>query len=79
MGQPVYTKLGYCVDDDLMECTVHTSMGPNYHTVQTRWCMKGDFYVDGVKVAEAGELMREDAAPSILAGPNQKAVQGKLA
>jgi hypothetical protein len=78
MGQPVFTKLGYCVDDDLMELIVSTSMGHNYHNVSSRWVMKENLYVDGVLVAQKGELMREDAAPSMLAGPGQRAIGGKL-
>lgn len=78
MGQPVYTKLGYCLDDDLLERTVHTSLGPNYFTVSTRWVMKDDLEVNGETVARAGELMREDAAPSMLAGPGQRVLGGKL-
>lgn len=78
MGQPCYTKLGYCIDDDLMDRSVHTNMGENYHNVSTRWVMKEDLYVDGILVAVKGELMREDAAPSMLAGPGQRVLGGKL-
>lgn len=79
MGQPVFTKLGYCIDDDLLDLNVHTAMGHNYHNVSTRWTMKDDLYVDGQLIAEKGELMREDAAPSILAGPGlQRVIGGKL-
>jgi hypothetical protein len=78
MGQPVYTKLGYAVDDDLMERVVHTVVGENYHTVYTTWTMKADLEVEGVVVAVKGELMRQDAAPSILAGPGTRTVGGKV-
>lgn len=78
MGQPVYTKLGYCLDDDLLELVVSTSMGQNYHNVSTVWRMKEDLYVEGRLIAEKGELMREDAAPSMLAGPGQRVLGGKL-
>lgn len=81
MGDPVYTKLDLCIDGDLMDCTVHRHFEPNCHKVVTRWTMKADLYIDGVKVASAGEMMREDAAPSILAGPGQRVlqiVQGKM-
>lgn len=78
MGQPCWTKLGYCIDDDLMERSVHTEYGHNYHKVDTRWTMKDDLYVDGVLVAKKGELMRNDPAPSMLAGPGQRTVMGKI-
>lgn len=83
MGQLVYTKLGYELDDDLMDRSIHTHYGPNVFSVSTRWTMKADYVKDGVVLAVAGELMREDAAPSILAGPGRNpqvidVVQGKI-
>ena len=78
MGDPVYTKLGYCIDEDLMERTVHMSEGPNWFKTDVRWVMKEDLYVDGVRVAEKGELMRNDAAPSIKAGLGMVSVGGKI-
>lgn len=78
MGQPVFTKLGYNVDDDLMVREVHQEVGHNYFKVRTTWCMRADLVVDGVVVAKAGELMREDAAPSVLAGPGTQTIQGPM-
>ena len=78
MGQPVWTKLGFNVDDDLMERTVHQEVGPNYFKVYTTLVMKEDLIVDGQVVATKGELMRRDAAPSVLAGPGTKSVQGPM-
>lgn len=78
MGDPVYIKLGYCVDEDLLERSVHASEGPNWFKVCTRWVMREDLYVDGVRVAEKGELMREDAAPSIKAGLGMASIGGKI-
>lgn len=78
MGQPVWTKLGFNVDDDLMERSVHQEVGHNYFKVRTTWVMKEDLVVDGKVVATKGELMREDAAPSVLAGPGTHSIGGKL-
>jgi len=77
MGQLVFTKIGH-IDEDLMDRTVHQEVGANYFKVQTRWSMKQDLHIDGALVAMAGEVMREDSAPSILAGLGAVSIHGKL-
>lgn len=77
MSQNVWTKVGD-LDDDLLERTVTQSEGPNYVKVSITWRMRTDLIVDGKLVATAGEVMREDHAPSILSGPSSAASQGVM-
>jgi hypothetical protein len=76
MSQKVWTKVGL-VDDSLLTVEDVVIELDNVRKIVTTWTLKQDF-VGSEGYAMAGEMVRQDAAGSILRGPSSESSQGVI-